>query len=92
MTDGGRPNVGKLTNIAGMQFGWLLVTSRAESESYHRLSNWNVICKCGCRFVVRSDALRNGTKTSCGDCRHECYHHIVLQTIYDGTSNTRFGM
>jgi hypothetical protein len=76
----------QVLNLVGKTFGWLTVTSRAQSEKLNRLSYWNVLCtRCNqARFVVRSDELRNGRKTSCEDCRQEHRHHVVSQVIYGG--------
>ena len=76
----------KLTNLAGLQFGYLLVTSRVqETDAVHRLSSWNCVCTCGTRLVVRSDALRNGTKRSCGACKHQYQLRAIFSEIFDGS-------
>lgn len=78
--------MGVLTNLAGAQFGFLTVTSRATMplDVSHRLSFWNVACRCGRRLVIRSDALRNNSKRSCGECKTEYNWRVVVNTIYDG--------
>jgi hypothetical protein len=54
----------------GTRWGYLLVTGRAAQPDGHRLSHWNVICRCGKRFTVRADALTGmkSPKRSCGEC------------------------
>jgi hypothetical protein len=74
----------RIISLVGRVFGYLTVTSRAVSAG-HRLSSWNVICRCGARITVRSDSLRNGTKFSCGACKHEAQVRSIFTTVYDGT-------
>jgi hypothetical protein len=63
--------MGQLIDLMARQFGWLTVIARAKNTGVHRLSLWDCICKCGNTLIVRSDALRNGSTRSCGNCSVE---------------------
>ena len=87
--------MGKLQNLVAVQFGWLTVTSRAEQPDGHRLSHWNVICRCGVRFVVRADALTGmkSPKRSCDACRNKRKIASIFTVTEIGRAGTttRFG-
>jgi hypothetical protein len=84
MIDG--DDVGVLQNIEGQIFGHLTVTSRAAvPDVVQRLSHWKCVCECGALVIVRSDALRNGTVTSCRECRHKHQVQILFSEFEDGT-------
>ena len=77
--------MGILADITGRQFGWLLVLNRSTTARKNRLAYWDCECtKCKTVLTVRSDELRNGTKTSCANCRHQFTAHATFQEFYDG--------
>jgi hypothetical protein len=77
--------MGQLRNLGGLQFGFLIVTSRtASTEHKHRLSYWNCVCRCGRTLVVRSDALTGGTKRSCRECVIEYKLKAIFTEIRRG--------
>jgi hypothetical protein len=78
--------VGVLADLTNLQFGWLRVLHRSTNVHEHRLASWDCQCeKCGTILTVRSDALRNGTVTSCRGCRHDFQVHALFQEFYDGS-------
>jgi len=79
--------MGVLINLAGKQYGYLLVLARAPKppKTKGRLSWWTVFCL-RCRRTlpepVRSDDLTSGRKRSCVECK-TAYQMagIFIQTI-----------
>lgn len=56
----------------GQRFYKLLVDSRANNDK-HGSTQWNCICDCGGKTIVRGYILRNGKTRSCG-CLHISNH------------------
>jgi len=83
--------MGMLVDLTDRRFGWLVVVSRATpTEHLHRLAHWTCRCRCGRTLVVRSDALRDGTKRSCGECAIEYRLRAVFQIIDRRTTEAHF--
>jgi hypothetical protein len=56
-----------MADLKGQKFGKLQVESFA-GVSARYVKNWNCVCECGNRSVVREDNLGNGNTKSCGRC------------------------
>lgn len=71
-------------DLTGKRFGRLTVIDRA--KNYRQQVQWNCVCDCGKKTVVRALYLRNGMTKSCG-----CYKSEVLKTksITHGMSHSR---
>lgn len=67
-------------NLAGKQFGDLLVLKRAEN-SKNRKAQWFCKCKCGAETIVRSDHLKSGATKSCG-CDKNIKHGLSKTRPY----------
>lgn len=67
-------------NLAGKQFGELLVVKRAEN-SKNRKAQWLCKCKCGAETIVRSDHLKSGATKSCG-CDKNIKHGLSKTRLY----------
>jgi hypothetical protein len=85
----------RLLTDAGEKFGYLTVIARAretELEHSHRLSRFRCRCKCGTTITVRSDALRDGSRRCCDDCKTEYRLRgiFTVATIGRGTTETHF--
>jgi hypothetical protein len=52
-------------DLAGQTFGALTVTTKAGSDKSTHM-NWNAVCTCGRKTVVRGAHLRRGQTRSCG--------------------------
>lgn len=57
----------RLDDLTGARFGWLVVSSRAESSAAGE-ARWNCVCDCGGTSISWGRSLKRGLKTSCG-CR-----------------------
>lgn len=60
----------KIKDLTGQRFGSLTVVEYSPRKTKHCLnSHW--ICRCDCSqlVIVRSDNLRTGRTTQCGECR-----------------------
>ena len=57
----------QIIDLSNCQFGFLTVIERADPPEgiEHRLSFFKCSCRCGAEVVVRSDALRGGSKRKC---------------------------
>lgn len=58
-----------MTDLTGRRFGRLTVCSLADpyvSPKGCRIRQWNCVCDCGQKMVVRSNFLTSGKVTSCG--------------------------
>ena len=59
----------KKIDLTGERFGLLTVLNEAEpyfQPSGRRLVQWNCLCDCGNKTIVRTTNLRSGHTTSCG--------------------------
>lgn len=63
----------KFVDISGMRFGSLLVVKKVE-HGKSGYAQWECLCDCGKRTVVRGANLRSGAVKSCGCLKHHAYH------------------
>lgn len=56
----------KIYDLVGQKFGRLLVISKHPERNKHNQIQWNCICDCGTELAVRTNALVQGHKQSCG--------------------------
>lgn len=78
--------MGKFQDLTGEVFWKLKVVSRAEDyvkPNGHKIIQWNCICECGNKTIVRAEFLKNGHTKSCG-CNKICSHAKT-----HGKANTR---
>ena len=61
--------MGCFIDLTGKKFGKLLVIKRVENDKYSNL-NWECLCDCGNRKIIRGAHLRDGLTKSCG-----CYNY-----------------
>lgn len=59
----------RLIDLTGKKFGKLLVLKRVDNDKYGNL-NWECLCNCGNKKIIRGANLRNGLTKSCG-----CYNY-----------------
>ena len=59
-----------LIDLVGHRFGRLQVLKRVENNKYGE-SQWNCLCDCGTKKVIRQSSLRNGRTKSCGCIQKE---------------------
>lgn len=72
----------KVVELSGKKFGFLAVTSRAESRNGK--AYWNCICDCGNETVVSGSNLRSGAVKSCGCLirKEKDTHHLSNTRLY----------
>lgn len=78
--------MGKFVDLTGRKFGNLIVLHRADDyvkPNNHKIVQWECLCDCGKRTVVRGEYLKSGHTTSCG-CNKSISHCIT-----HGQTNTR---
>lgn len=68
----------KYIDLSGMKFGRLYVKSFAYIDKKHERAMWNCVCDCGKELIVSRQALRTGSRISCG-----CYHHEYVMKAID---------
>ena len=76
-------------DLSNCQFGFLTVIERADPPEgiEHRLSFWKCRCRCGAEVVVRSDALRGGSKRKCGtECPYRPEKFLIHRMEYSRRS------
>lgn len=56
----------KIYELTGQKFGRLEVISKHPEKNKHGQSQWNCVCDCGTEVIVRTNALVQGHKQSCG--------------------------
>lgn len=56
----------KIYDLVGQKFGRLLVLSKHPERNKHNQVQWNCVCDCGTELPVRTNALVQGHKQSCG--------------------------
>lgn len=72
----------QLIDLTGKKYGLLTVVSRKTSTSGY--VEWNCICECGKKTVVRGNNLKNGSVKSCGCLKHRKHntHHLSNTRLY----------
>ena len=76
----------KFQDLTGKKFGKLSVISRAEDyikPTGKKIIQWDCLCKCGNKTIVRGEYLKSGHTKSCG-CDKSIAHSIT-----HGQTNTR---
>jgi hypothetical protein len=68
-----------LVDLTGRRFGRLVVLGRAPSSDCR--TRWACRCDCGGRAVIRTDALRNKSRTTCG-CLYRTLDGLSLHPLY----------
>ena len=71
----------KIIDLVGQRFGNLTVLLKDESyvkPSGQKITMWKCMCDCGNTISIRSEYLRNGSKTSCG-CVEKQQRNIIGQ-------------
>lgn len=76
----------KFQDLTGKKFGKLTVISRATDyikPNGHKIIQWDCLCECGNKTIVRGEYLKSGHTKSCG-CDKSISHSIT-----HGQTNTR---
>lgn len=71
---------GKLNDLVGNEYGWLVVIRR-DGTDRHRAAMWICRCVCGATLRVRASHLRSGAIKSCG-CRKRTSDGKSLEPEY----------
>lgn len=75
-TSSGCSKCGHKKDLTGQKFGYLTVLGlNKDTHTNYNHTFYDVRCKCGTEYVIRSDALTTGGSTSCGCSKEE---HIDL--------------
>lgn len=82
--------MGKLLDLTGKRYGKLIVISRAKNNG--KEVQWNCICDCGNKCVVKRINLQTGHTKSCGCLRKELRIENNKKTKIKDLTNKKFGM
>lgn len=82
--------MGKLLDLTGKHFGRLTVIDRAINEG--KEVQWNCICECGNKCIVKRRDLQTGHTMSCGCLRKENIIKNNKKLKMKDLTNRKFGM
>lgn len=67
--------VKRLIDLTGKRFGRLIVLKRVPNDNHGNV-NWECLCDCGNKKIIRGAHLRGGLTSSCG-----CYNHENIVSL-----------
>lgn len=81
--------MGKLIDLTGQRFGFLVVVSRGENTKQGK-PQWNCLCDCGNECLVAGNSLKSGKITKCRQCAYKMRSQKKYSDMYEQLKTKQF--